>query len=423
MSDRYVEVTSQGWFSRIISSIVGMLAGVVMFIAGFPVLWWNEGRAVTTARSLEEGAGAVVSVSPDRIDPTNEGKLVHLSGLATTSEILLDPVFKISANALHLRREVEMYQWVEHQSTQKRERLGGSEETVTTYSYEREWKSALVNSSRFKKPEGHLNPGSMRYTSARYSASHVTLGAFTLGAGLTDRISDHQPVPATEQALAAMAAPATGQAPPPPPARKGRKAKVARKVPPPAPARVPGLQLSGDSFYAGADPAAPAVGDTRISFTRVPPSQVSIIAQQRGTTFQPYQTKAGNALSMLSQGTVGAAQMFSEAERNNTVITWLLRVAGYLLMAFGGFAVLRPLAVTASVIPFLGTLARTGLGLVAAAVAAPFAFLTIAIAWIVYRPLLGILLLAGAAAAFLLVKLLAGRSSRAAAPVPVAAAG
>jgi uncharacterized membrane protein len=120
---------------------------------------------------------------------------------------------------------------------------------------------------------------------------------------------------------------------------------------------------------------------------------------------------------------VGAAQMFSEAERNNTVITWLLRVAGYLLMAFGGFAVLRPLAVTASVIPFLGTLARTGLGLVAAAVAAPFAFLTIAIAWIVYRPLLGILLLAGAAAAFLLVKLLAGRSSRAAAPVPVAAAG
>ena len=40
---------------------------------------WNEGRAVRTAESLEEGAGAVVSVPADAVDPGNEGKLVHVS--------------------------------------------------------------------------------------------------------------------------------------------------------------------------------------------------------------------------------------------------------------------------------------------------------------------------------------------------------
>src|SRR5687768_4768732 len=132
MSDRFVEVSSQGWLSRIIASIVGVVFGVGMFIAGFPVLWWNEGRAVRTARSLEEGAGAVVPVSPARVDPANEGKLVHLSGRATTSEILADPLFKVSANALRLRREVQMYQWTESSSTETRERLGGTEEKITT---------------------------------------------------------------------------------------------------------------------------------------------------------------------------------------------------------------------------------------------------------------------------------------------------
>lgn len=425
MSDQYVEVTRQGFFSRLISSIVGVVFGVGMFIVGFPVLWWNEGRAVKTARSLEEGAGAVVSVAAARVDPTNEGKLVHLSGLATTSEILTDPTFKVSANALRLRREVEMYQWVEHSRTETRERLGGSEEKITTYTYQREWKGSVVDSSRFKKPGGHLNPGAMRYQSSQWSANNVTLGAFTLNSNLRDDIRNQEPVAATEQALAAMVATTT---PTPPVAtlapRQGkgvRKGKVIRKPAPPP--RTNGLKVSGDSFYLGVDPGSPVVGDTRISFSRVPPTDVSIIAQQRGAGFQPYQTKAGRALQMLSTGTISAPQMFQDAESSNIIITWLLRLGGYLLMAFGGYSVLRPLAVTASVIPFLGSVARTGLGLVASLVAAPFAFLTIAIAWIVYRPLLGALLLVGTLATLFLLRKLV-RSLRATAePARMAAVG
>ena len=99
----FTEVSEEGWFSRIGSSIKGILFGLVLFALAFPVLFWNEGRAVRRAQSLTEGKGAVVSVSSDKVDSANEGKLVHMWGLATTEGSLTDPKFAISAdNALRL---------------------------------------------------------------------------------------------------------------------------------------------------------------------------------------------------------------------------------------------------------------------------------------------------------------------------------
>ena len=54
----FTEVTSRSWISRIGQSIVGVLIGLVMVIAAIVVLFWNEGRAIQTARSLAEGAGS-----------------------------------------------------------------------------------------------------------------------------------------------------------------------------------------------------------------------------------------------------------------------------------------------------------------------------------------------------------------------------
>src|SRR5262245_18526190 len=115
MADTFSETSSQSWFSRIIDSIKSVLVGLAMLVASFPLLFWNEGRAVRTARSLEEGAGAVVSVSSTSVDPAHEGKLVHMTGEATTAETLEDPEFGVKAHALKLVRVVEMYQWEEEE--------------------------------------------------------------------------------------------------------------------------------------------------------------------------------------------------------------------------------------------------------------------------------------------------------------------
>ena len=52
MSDEFVEVTSEGWGSRIMESIKGILVGIVLFVAAFPLLFLNEGCAVKMSRSL-----------------------------------------------------------------------------------------------------------------------------------------------------------------------------------------------------------------------------------------------------------------------------------------------------------------------------------------------------------------------------------
>lgn len=110
-----------------------MLAGLAFFVLSFPLLFWNEGHAVRTARSLTEGAGMVKSVSADRVDSANEGALVHLTSRAATTEMLTDPDLGVSANALKLDRRVEMYQREETEKSDTRRSWAASLKTVTTY--------------------------------------------------------------------------------------------------------------------------------------------------------------------------------------------------------------------------------------------------------------------------------------------------
>ena len=74
----FQEVSTQGWGGRIVSSFGGALLGVVLFIVSFPVLFWNEGRAVHMAQDLEEGAKSVVHMEADKVDPANDNKLIHI---------------------------------------------------------------------------------------------------------------------------------------------------------------------------------------------------------------------------------------------------------------------------------------------------------------------------------------------------------
>ncbi len=111
--DSFTEITHQSWGSRIGGSIKGILFGLILFVAAFPLLFWNEGRAVKRYKTLKEGGGMVVSVKSGNIDNANVGKLIHISGKAEAVDSLTDPVFGVSTKGLKLNRVVEMYQWTE----------------------------------------------------------------------------------------------------------------------------------------------------------------------------------------------------------------------------------------------------------------------------------------------------------------------
>ncbi len=122
-NDVFTEVTTESWFGRIQSSIKGVLFGIILFLVSFVLLFWNEGRAVKAAKTLEEGLGLVVSVASEPVDSGNDGKLVHTTGEATTDETLTDPQFGVLAHAVKLRREVQMYQWTEDEHKESKKKL------------------------------------------------------------------------------------------------------------------------------------------------------------------------------------------------------------------------------------------------------------------------------------------------------------
>lgn len=386
MADSYTEVTSQNWFSRIGESIKGILFGIIMIPLMIILLWWNEGRAVTTANSLKEGAAAVVSVPADKVDAANEKKLVHVTGDAKAADPVSDPDFGLSVPALRLVRSEEIYQWVEDQKSETKQKVGGGEETTTTYTYTKKWTDKPVNSAEFKKPQGHANEGDLIAGDANISAEKVTLGAFQVPESLVSRMGDPAKHPVTEADLAKLPADLKDSA-----------------------------QIQAGAFYFGEKPDSPQIGDVRVSFEIVKPGTFSILAAQIGETFGPYQTKAGDALSMVESGAVSAETMFKNAASANKIITWLVRLGGFLFMAFGFMAIMRPLSVLGSVVPFIGNIIGMGTGLISFMLAGTVSLIVIAIAWIVVRPLLGITVLVLAVGAFVYTRKLAAASKPAAA--------
>ena len=389
--------TTESWGARLGSSVRGILVGLALFVAGFPVLFWNEGNSVRTAKAIDEGEGACISLeSNETVDHDMDGRLVHMTGKADTADILADDEFGISVTAICLKRKVEMYQWIEDSHTTEKKNLGGSVTKTTTYTYSKDWSENAIDSSSFHEA-GHDNPGAIEFQAGETYAQNVSFGAFRLNKKQIESIGGAQ----------------------------------AYKFPAGWTSRVDRVQLQGQTvFVPNAETRAnklnnrnvasqPRIGDMRVTFSVVLPQEVSIIAKQHGDTFVPYTAKNGKKLSYVRSGVADAAEMFATARSNNSLVTWLVRIAGVLLMFFGISAVLKPLGVLADVLPILGDIVGIGTGIVAGLVALICALVTIAAAWLFYRPVLGIVLLA--AAAFLVWKLVQKKKAAKAAAQNVSA--
>ncbi|HEX3314668.1 MAG TPA: TMEM43 family protein [Gemmataceae bacterium] len=383
----FSETTNQSWFSRLGNAVKGVLIGLVLFVVSFPLLFWNEGRAVQAYMGLAEGKRSVVSVPADKVDPANDKKLVYLTGRATTDDNVTDANFGIEYTAIRLERQAEIYQWEEKFKTETVKKIGGGTQQKKTPIYDKIWNSTPIDSSQFKDPS-KKNTGTLEFSSQTTTAAKVTLGAFTLSPELVSRIPKRETISAAAVGLF------------------GAKPEVKQN-----------WKVSGLLFYRGGDPGSPAIGDQRIEFILTRPQDVSFYAEQVGNTFAAYKTKANTDLLRLEPGTVPVAKMFDDAQAEENTFTWVLRLVGFLLMAVGVYLMFQPFVVFADVLPFLGNFLSMGIGLFAALVALPITLLTIAIAWIWYRPILGVSLLVGVA---LLVGLLFHfRRSR---PSPIATA-
>ncbi|OYP36738.1 TMEM43 family protein [Rhodopirellula sp. MGV] len=442
-------VTEESWFGRIGGAIKGILFGGLLAILSVPLLFWNEGRAVRTAKGLKEGASVVVDIQPESVDPANDGKFVHLSGDTSTSESLQDHDFAVSYDGIRLTRNVETYQWHENSDTRTEKKLGGGKRRTTEYTYEKGWHKGLIDSTEFDEPD-HKNPTQTLFAEQVRQANDVRVGEFRLPDSLIDMIRDEQAykieaanIPealrqravirndgengqatlyiAAETAVSSTPAGAASEASPDPNRETPTENKpvseedqeVLDLIAPHvqdtattenASAEDTTKQATSQSATVSRDPSVdPQIGDVRVWFTTTPVGPVSLLSQQTGNGFSPFETHYGTTIHTLENGIISSAEMIAHAESANRVMTWAIRAGGSFIMFLGLVLILRPLAVVADVLPFLGSLVGFGSMLIAGLLTIAGATTVIAIAWIVYRPLLGISLLVVAAIALYLI--------------------
>lgn len=368
MNDQFTETTSTSWFARIKNALSGIVFGIALVIGACVALFWNEGRAVKTAASLTEGAGIVQTIDPQTAGANLEGKLLHFVGNLKISDRVSDKNFNsivAPQGAVKLVRSVEMYQWKQTSKSEKRKKLGGGEETVTTYSYSKEWSNRAIDSSRFKKPEGHNNPP-MLIENASSTIDSAAIGAVKINGAKLSSLGESEQLELTETN------------------RQNVKEQlgVGKKV-----------ITQGNAIMISQYGAGPSIGDTRISFTYSSPTQVSAIGAFKAGALESYETSNGRSIFMVRDGTADAKSMFDAAQSSNTTFTWIVRAAGFFAMLVGFKMIFSIVGVLGDVVPFIGNIFRFATGLAAFALTAVLSTVIIGIAWIYYRPLLGIIII------------------------------
>lgn len=311
MSHVYREVTQTGYLRNILNSFVGALIGLLLFFGSFFVIWWNEGRT-----NLALVAAESIPATASSIDAANDGKFVAVTGDLVATEPVGDAPYLKPGAYLQLERRVEMFAWDEESHSETRDKVGGGSETVTEYTYEKKWTSSPENSANFKQPDGHSNPP-LAVEGAIKPAPGATLGAFgldlkqlTLPGGSTIALNS--------QTVLTDAA-----------------------------------KLDGSYLFIGQGTQSnPQVGDIRISYTALDsPAAVTIFGQQSGERLTPYLYEKSSTFFRALNGDRNAA--IQELQTEHTIITWLLRGGGFLMIWIGLLLVVSPLGTVAGVLPIL----------------------------------------------------------------------
>ncbi len=371
----YTETTKTTYGQRVKKSFGGIGTGFLLLILGTILLWWNEGRAVKTTGMLNEAADVTVEMTDiGTIDPQFDGKLVHATGMTATIDSLIDPDFGVGVTAVKFVRNVEYYQWVEKSQSKTKDKVGGGQETTTTYTYEKKWVDSPVSSEDFHDPEYQgLNRVRIAFEDLKQTAENVTFGAYRLSKNQIASISGEQPYLFSGKDADRITRELFRE-----------ECRIDTTL---------AVNVRSNVISFGSQSGTPQVGDVRVTFTKVLPSEVSLMARVSGDTFVPYTSKNGKNFDLLQMGARSADQMYEGQHSANKMWLWLLRFLGVFLVIGGLKGIFGFIETLAKVIPFIANIIGAGVGLVCSLVGIAWSLIVIAIAWLAYRPVLGITLL------------------------------
>jgi hypothetical protein len=214
-----------------------LVVAVLALVALGTGAWFLQQRSPhTVPLDRAPTAAAPAAISAERVDAANEGRVVAVNGSLEVAKPVRDAQLGISsADAAALLRTVEMLQW--------RECAPGD-----GCDYALHWSQQPIDSTAFKK--GHDNPATLPFSSERFLANDIRLGAFKVDAVLAASAVESAAFPVHVAQL---------------------------------PPNLAATFRDHDGvLYAGADPDHGAVGDLRVSYHVVRAGPIHLIAIQDG---------------------------------------------------------------------------------------------------------------------------------------------
>ncbi|MBF0546366.1 MAG: TMEM43 family protein [Candidatus Riflebacteria bacterium] len=382
------------WLDRLVNLPPEGHFGLAVFLFSFMLISWNESRAVKVNQFLVENLEKVISISSEKIDPANEGKLVHITGMVSSPETIRDDEFGVLRKAMVLKRTVKMYQWDETCCETTETKYDGQKSTTVTYTYDKIWYDGLIDSRKFQDPKKYANPSYFGPPSRIMTSKAATLNAFSLRPDLQQRVVVEEPLNLEELP----------------------------HVPPSAPYEVVKklifktidslvMQILGGNFtisgyfskpsyadlkpnlfeggiYFGNNPKEPQIGDYQIKYTVAYPRNITLIAKQTGNGFTPFQTSTGGKIEILASGTQSANELLYRGQKKFDSSTGSLRFMGFLMMTVGIIILLNPISEAFDVFLILANLIQTDSMKTTVFVASGLSLYTIGVTWIFYRFLL-----------------------------------
>jgi hypothetical protein len=295
------------------NKVYAWLFGFFFFILGSAILVGNEIYWAQVVVPERKSLATAISVGSDKLDPQNDGKLIHVVDELSGVENLTDPEFDITVNALRLRRRVWMYQW-EQGSVKSKSSYGtvdshGNTTTLfktETYNYSKNWSERVIDSRSFYNA-GHDNPAGKKISDRAVNSAKITLGVFTIAPELVEQIDNFQTASVGDKNLSTLPEPLRAEA-----------------------------KLAGDGIYFGANPNEPAIGDLKVKFEFAPAAMVSVIARQNGCNLSPYTVAGAGSVALLRVGTYSTQEMVAQFAKTNFQQRMFVWIAGGVLILLGG---------------------------------------------------------------------------------------
>lgn len=271
------------------------IVGALLVLAGIGLEALNASSLIGYRNAARVHGGEVIELGADAQPSAGQhGFMARVVGTPRVIEAPHDEQFNQSADTPVLLRRVEMFQWREIS-------IGGS------VHYEQDWVDHPLDSSHFKDPVGHANPGRFPIDSRQINAGLVQMGGFKLSSVLVHALPGSQTIKPDVAALPENLA----------------------------------VSFSRDHDYlvTSARPGVPRLGDLRVSWDAVPLQQVTIVARLDGARLEAA-TDAGDGKGyQLQIGDVPLLDLFPDLPvPPDFVMT--RRILSVLLAALGALVLL-----------------------------------------------------------------------------------